>query len=199
MSHYWAVFRRRGDALLRLDTRIYLRPVRVPADADRCLGCIVGKNPGSARPAARSRNHVAMELDGDRFLPNVRAIVTKAYHRFGRPLPDTAYVRVLNLFYLCDRELSRALRRYAMINGELFCPGEDAAYPWVWYAWGGDDPRLNRFKERLAQLQARHHFYFDGKSRRVMSGPPQTSSHARHTQGLSHQPLVSHLAAVVAS
>ena len=49
-NRYRAIFRSEGDETFRLDTRVYLKEINEPQDSDICVGAVVGKNPGSAKP-----------------------------------------------------------------------------------------------------------------------------------------------------
>ena len=181
-----------------MDTRVYLAP-RPSLDGEgRCIGCVIGKNPGSAVPEQHRRGPVAMDLQGDRFLPNVRAIVSKAYARVGLDADPGDYVQVLNLFYLCDRNLTQALGKLRDAGPFPRCTTEDGAFPWAWYVWGGNDKRLNSLKNRFHGLNAKQRFFFDGATRRIVDRVPEPGEMARHTQGLPHEPAVAYLSTLIA-
>ncbi len=67
-NYYWAKFENIGNNIHRYDTRVYLIEINKPSDNDKCLGAIVGKNPGSARGAI-SNELVQIDLQGDKLLP----------------------------------------------------------------------------------------------------------------------------------
>ena len=76
---YYARFERRDGHLFRFDTRIYLES-RVSQVADTCIGAIVGKNPGSARPVDLGQL-LPLELRGDKMLPTVGNLFAEGYAR----------------------------------------------------------------------------------------------------------------------
>lgn len=197
MNQFWARFRQSNTATYRLDTRVYLQAIEKPSVNDSCLGAIVGKNPGSARPSTRSPGITGLSLGYDQFLRAVRDIPTQAYHEAEMDLPQQAYIQVLNLFYVCDPNLKRALRSFLADPKPIICGSECNGFPWVWYAWGGDSTHLNHLKQRFAAIRARHHFYYDRGSGTVVATRPATSVTAKHTQGLPRQPVIDHLAGLI--
>lgn len=192
-SAYWARFEQDGGAFWRFDTRIYDRPRERLRRGDRPIGCIVGKNPGSALPGNPTGELQALALDGDRFLPTVRAIVRKAFAASGSTWPDGGFVQVLNLFYLCNRDLSRAIRSLQRQPSAPICPTERRRFSWTWYAWGGPDRRLDDMKARYLARSPRGPIYFCGESGYVNDRTPGVAERARHTQGMPHGPMVAAL------
>jgi hypothetical protein len=193
-SHYWATFRTIAGQRLRFDTRIYLNPQTAPSEDDQVLGCIIGKNPGSAAPARRGRDLQAILLDGDKFLPTVLSILRKSYDAASQQAPQNAYIQVLNLFYLCDRDLANAKRALTATRKLRLCECEELSYPWAWFAWGGPDPALDPLKARFQSLRAEQNFFFDGRAQQVTPRPPHVQELAKHTQGLPQKRLVQFLA-----
>ena len=104
MAYYWANFKEIDGNLFRFDTRIYLNNITEPQVGDKCIGAVVGKNPGSAisRESTVIDALVEIELAGDKLLPNVRSIILKSFPEIKR----SQYVQVLNLFYLCEKNIS---------------------------------------------------------------------------------------------
>lgn len=78
-------------------TRVYLIEINKPSDNDKCLGAIVGKNPGSARGAI-SNELIQIDLQGDKLLPTVRNIFENAYKKCAKEILENSYIQVLNLF-----------------------------------------------------------------------------------------------------
>jgi len=197
MNQYWASFRETGTATYRLDTRVYLQAIERPSGGDSCLGAIVGKNPGSARPSTRGPGLAGLLLGYDQFLRAVRDIPTRAYQVAEVDLPARAYIQVLNLFYLCDPNLRQAVRSLLADPDPIICESECRDFTWVWYAWGGDSTHLNRLKQRFATIRSRDHFYYDLGSSKVIADRPSNSVTAKHTQGLPRQPVIDHLAGII--
>ncbi len=197
MSYYWAKFRSINGETFRLDTRIYLNGIAEARNEDLCVGAIVGKNPGSAKPSSLSGDLQQIELKGDKLLPTVRNIVTKAYADAGVPTPDRSYVQVLNLFYLCNPILSDAITAVKKIVDPPRCKSESEKFPWIWYVWGGESAALTPHKSGLSQLQATHHFFFDNRTKTVKNVSPTSHDFAKHTQGLRHDFIVPHIGQII--
>lgn len=197
MNHYWARFRQLEGVMFRLDTRIYLQPIEKPGQGDSPIGCVVGKNPGSARGGLDHRRLTPMVLEGDRFLPNVLAVTLKAYSAAEVDIPVGGYIQVLNLFYLCDRRLANARRTLAAFNRPPVCRTEGQSFPWSWYVWGGPDRALNPLKKRFINQSGKRAFYYDGALSQLIDRVPDVTDKARHTQGLAHGPVVKHLAKLI--
>lgn len=196
---YWAKFARHRGDLFRLDTRVYLSPVARIHDSDNCLGAIVGKNPGSAKPLTHARGLQPISLDGDKCLPIAKSIVLKSYQQINCEPPPNSYIQVLNLFYLCEPKLPLAIRKLKAHKRARKCPSESQPFPWVWYVWGGPSPRLDGYKKRFGTLNTANHFYLDKHASRVIASPASASVFAKHTQGLRHELVLPHIASLLKS
>lgn len=194
MSYFWAKFLSVGDKTFRMDTRIYLLGIDAPRNDDSCVGAIVGKNPGSAKPSMSSGELQPIELGGDKLLPTVRNVITKAYKTANTSVPERGYVQVLNLFYLCNPNLSQAIASIGSVVAPPLCKSEDGGFPWIWYVWGNESTDLNPHKERFSQIKANHHFFFDNRAKEVKDRPPRHDEFAKHTQGLKHEYVVPYIA-----
>lgn len=197
MSHFWAKFQSSGGELFRLDTRIYLKNIDAPKQSDSCIGAIVGKNPGSAKPSSSTGELQPIQLDDDKLLPTVRNIVTKAYVTAKIAVPDRGYVQVLNLFYLCNPILSQAVAAISQTTTPPICKSESGHFPWVWYVWGDDHIGLRPHKERFSTIDADQRFFFDNRVKEVKGSSPQNNEFARHTQGLKHIYVVPYIAQLI--
>ncbi|AGA68217.1 hypothetical protein Desdi_0689 [Desulfitobacterium dichloroeliminans LMG P-21439] len=198
MGNYWARFRKIDNHTFRFDTRIYLKEVSNPSDDDLCIGAIVGKNPGSAKPSSNSDNGLQeIALDKDNLLPNVRKIMLKAYRHCNKRIENRSYIQVLNLMYLCDKDLKQAIRRINAFPDQLICECENKEFPFIWYVWGNDDKSLNPFKGRFSKIYATKHFYFDNSAKNVIEKAPSFSDSARHTQGLNHDFVVPYISNLI--
>ena len=149
MNHFWAEFENLNKDVFRFDTRIYLNPIEEINSDDICVGAIVGKNPGSAKPVSISEGMKPIELSGDKLLPTVRNIVLKTYKKVACNPTNRGYIQVLNLFYLCNPNLGEAIKSLKSNESAKNCPAETKEFPWVWYVWGGESPALNIFKKRV--------------------------------------------------
>jgi hypothetical protein len=153
-NHFWARFKEVGDNMFRYDTRIYLNEISEPQSDDLCIGAVIGKNPGSAKPSADRTHLQAISLDGDKMLPTIKNILVAAHHEAALEIGKRDYVQVLNLFYLCNADLKAATRAIKDASDLDVCPSEDKVFPWVWYVWGGSKKTLNGFKERFTNITA---------------------------------------------
>lgn len=197
MSHFWAKFLSADNETFRLDTRIYLKDIDSPMKDDLCIGAIVGKNPGSAKQSTPSNELQPIELDGDKLLPTVRNIIIKAYLKANTVLPERGYVQVLNLFYLCNPNLSQAIISIKKFSEPLLCRSEASVFPWVWYVWGNESTYLNPHKKRFLQIHAKHYFFFDNHTKEVKKKTPELNEFAKHTQGLKHEYVIPHIARII--
>ena len=197
MSQFWAKFEDIDEDTFRFDTRIYLHNVEAPKEGDICIGAIVGKNPGSAKSSVNNSELQPINLDGDKLLPTVRNIVTKAYEQAQTPLPERGFVQVLNLFYLCNPDLEAAITSFEQSNGSKNCSSENGHFPWVWYVWGGKSDKLSPFKKRFAAINTANHFYFDKERSCIVNKLASANVFAKHTQGLKHEYVVPYIAQLV--
>lgn len=198
MSEFWAKFIKIDKEVFRFDTRIYLAAVKQPQPNDHCIGAIVGKNPGSAEWS----NNISLELqyinlNGDKLLPTVRNIIRKAYETSGKQLPKNSYVQVLNLFYLCEKDLKTATNKLKLSSELKYCESEMGEFKWVWYLWGGNNKKLNEFKGRFANINAKMHFFVAKDSLLVTNMRPTPSDFAKHTQGMKQQEIIGFISKIL--
>lgn len=194
---YYAHFTRRHGQLFRFDTRIYLRDDGGPGIGDECVAAMVGKNPGSAAP--RQCDQLApLERGQDKLLPTVRGCFQRAYARAEVPVPARAFVRVLNLFYLCNPALEEAVRAHAALPRQMPCVTEAELPDIVWFVWGGAHAGLNPLKARFQNRPIAHPFFVDKSSLNITPRVPRPDDFAKHTQGLNTADVVGYLANLIA-
>ena len=197
---YLARFEEQGSVLFRFDTRIYLNSYDSENDSN-CVGAIIGKNPGSAKP--RELNELAeFDLNGDNMLPTVRRRFVDGYGLTKKQIPPNSFVRVWNLFYICDPNLISACQKATEYGQLPNCPTESEYSPIVWYAWGGGNKgryqqQLNLYKERFVAMSSPQQFYYDTKNQHIVTSAPSIESFARHTQGMPREPVNEHLAKIL--
>ena len=185
MGNYWAIFKEFDGHTYRYDTRIYLEKIQCPTADDFCIGAIIGKNPGSAKPASRKNLDLQeIDLDGDKLLPTLRSIMIKAHIESKIPIKSGSFVQVLNLVYLCDKDLSQAIWKTQALLEQPIRDCESKCFPFVWYVWGGSNKDLNDYKHSFENIRTEKHFFFDNTQKRVIEGKPSIDNNARHTQGL---------------
>lgn len=192
---FYARFEKIDGHIFRFDTRIYLGTF-VQGLQSICVGAIVGKNPGSAIPKKLDELY-RLDLNGDKMLPFVGNRFSEGFQRAGKSSPVNAFVRVWNLFYICNPDLSAALKVVSSLNNMPVCRTESELIPLVWYGWGGDDSSLNLFKNRFIQRKQRHDFFYDHRAKTVMNNIPKVNDFAKHTQGMPAEPVVGHLATIL--
>jgi hypothetical protein len=214
MSCYaYARFEEHGGQLFRFDTRVYLDENQHSLDEKaECVAAIVAKNSGSAKPAdgVQPDTWAPVNLDADNMLTLVRKWFMDAYHQVYEPIPANAFVQVWNLFYLCDRKLSKACSAIREFPEPPACPSESTSKPkLVWFAWGGGNNRvascLNAFKDRFLLRGYINSFYFGNassfgwnpKSATLRSCAPTARDFAKHPQGLLASPIVDHLSFLI--
>jgi len=183
LNNYWAIFEKRKNNFFRFDTRVYLNLLGNPTDKDICIGAVVGKNPGSALPSLYNCPTLQeIELDGDQLLPNIRSIFLKAYKRSNKLMQKNSYIQVLNLLYICNKDLSQAIKTIADYPNQIICDTEEKHFPFLWYLWGNDNKNLNLYKNRFYDLVANIHFYLDTNTKVIIPNYPALNDSARHTQ-----------------
>lgn len=186
--------------MYRLDTRIYLKDEAKPGHEDLCVGAIIGKNPGSAKPGqGRFGELVEIDLDGDDMLPKVRRWYREAFLAAGVVIEDGMFVQVWNLFYLCGKNLKEAKAKYSriQITDRKRCTSEGNRVPILWFAWGGPDDCPSDFKNEFSDAKADTAFYFDKNSGRVVGEKPGLNAFAKHPQGMPKAPVVEFLAEAI--
>jgi len=194
---YFARFEAIDGHVFRFDTRIYLDSCTHPEPDGVCVAAVVGKNPGSARTT--SVGHWGpLRLAGDKLLPSVRNRFLAAYAVAKKTVPNAAYVRVWNLFYICDADLNSACEKLKNCVNTRHCSSEATeAPPILWAVWGGPDDRLDKMKERFTQRVAPYSLFYCNNTQQVAKQMATTSDFARHTQGLPAEPIIEHLAACI--
>ena len=190
-NYYWARFEEVDSNMFRLDTRIYLKSVDKPSDKDICIGALAGKNPGSAIPKIKNNADIQpIDLHGDKLLPTVRSIFLKAYKHANKTVKANSYIQMLNIMYICDKDLSSAINKFSACKTKLICDTEKKSFDFLWYVWGNSDDNLNEFKKRFSNINVEKHFYFNTKENKIIDHSPTSNDPARHTQGLSHDLVV---------
>jgi len=191
---YYARFEPVAGHVFRFDTRIYLGKHDANEDGE-CVGAIVGKNPGSAKPTQLGVL-APLNLDGDKMLPSVRNRFVAAYQNAGKSIPTNAFVQVWNLFYLCNPDLGAACSEISSLVNPPPCPSESKKPTIIWFAWGGNDGYLNSFKQRFLSDQ-KSGFYYNHQSGMIISRAPSVTDFAKHPQGMPAMPIVNHLAGLL--
>ncbi|MEM9396852.1 MAG: hypothetical protein AAF991_05185 [Pseudomonadota bacterium] len=132
-------------------------------------------------------------------MPTVRSTVAVAYEKSGRSVASRSFLRVLNLFYVCDNDLRSAKTLLNSSRRNPVCEWEDSPYPWVWFAWGGPDRVLDGLKKRFVAMDTKQPFFYCGERKEVISRAPELGEKARHTQGMPTAEVIAYLASLSAA
>ena len=193
--NYFARFEEVNGQLFRFDTRIYLESLNLNFESV-CVGAIVGKNPGSAAPNALNQ-FLPLDLHRDQMLPFVGNRFLDGYRRAKKPIPPNAFVRVWNLFYVCNPDLGAALKIASKTPHLPTCPSETDSAPVIWYGWGGNNADLNPYKARYLQKKHRNQFFYNHRSAVIVQNAPAVADFAKHTQDMPTETIVQYLAKVL--
>ncbi|PGZ92214.1 hypothetical protein [Bacillus sp. AFS029533] len=198
MSLYWAKFEVKNNHLCRFNTRVYLKPILYPSDKDICIGAVVGKNPGSAKPYDNNSPYFQkIQLENDKLMINVKSIFVKAFEKAKKPIPSNSYVQILNLFYICERNLKQAIKKIDVHTNMSICGTEEKYFPFIWYVWGSENKKLNFYKSRIYNIKSDEQFYLDTNTKKVITAAPRLSDSARHTQGMKHDLIVPFISTIL--
>jgi hypothetical protein len=193
---YFADFRERETRLFRFDTRVYLQDGASPGPKDRCIAAIIAKNPGSAFPT-RLGALAPLNIGKDKMLPTVRNRFCSAYNFANKTIPPGAFVRVWNLFYLCNAGLAEAIAALSEVQEALNCSSESVAPRIIWFAWGGPHFTLDLLKARFTKGAYVRPFFYDKNRERIVERVPQGKDFPKHPQGLPEHPVVDFLKSVI--
>ena len=127
----------------------------------------------------------------------MKSILLKSYEYSNKDIENNSYIQVLNLMYICDKDLKQAINKHKKHSSVVFCDTEKKSFPFIWYVWGGSNVGINKYKDRFSQLNRSEHFYFDNKSKIIVESFPSSQDSARHTQGLSHDFVVPYISTIV--
>ena len=195
--HFVARFTKHEQQLFRLDTRIYLRDRVSPNENDPCVAAIIAKNPGSATPTKLDQL-TELALYGDKLLPTVKKRFVDAYSEAGVDIPANAFIRVWNLLYLCNPNLTDAINAFESVPNPMWCDTEQQIPQIVWFAWGPPKAKLDLYKQRFLSQDYRHAFFFDMDSQPVVAECPNETSRVKHTQGMPRNPIHDHIVNLIA-
>lgn len=177
---YYARFTELYGRKFRFETRIYLEDLReeLSGPIGLCVASVVCKNPGSASEIYPGTRWALIHKDPT--LTTVRNIFRDAY---GEKVPPGAYVRVWNLFYLCDEGSKKALKSINEIgsHNSPSCKTESGSHDIVWFAWGGPDAKNDSYKKRFREeMCIRRPFFFDKNKEEIIKGVPSGTDFAKH-------------------
>lgn len=109
--------------------------------------------------------------------------------KYRQNIKSGEYIQVLNLFYLCDKNLDDAIKEYDSISSDdLICTTEKKLFPFIWYVWGGNNLKLNKYKERFSDISTNKHFFFSKNNNdyKMIDTIPKHNELAKHTQGFPY-------------
>ena len=192
---FYARFEIIENNLYRFDTRIYFNN-HSPERGDECIGAIIGKNPGSAKPSEIGKL-AKLDKGKDKMLPYVKNRFEEGYKLAGKEIPRNAYVQVWNLFYLCNPNLKNAIKSISNMGSQPLCETEKYIPGITWFAWGGDNKELNVFKKRFVRSSSSKCFFYDYSAEKIVVDMPTIKDSVKHPQGLTAAYVNNYLAKIV--
>jgi hypothetical protein len=196
-SFYWACFKNKNGNIFRFDTRIYFQPIDKPSDKDKCIGAVIGMNPGSAKPKNIKSDEIQeIVIGNDKTLPNIKSIFSKASIETNLDVKHK-YIQILNLFYLCNENADVAKNQardniVKYLSEQYICPSEKNKFNFIFYAWGlaeGIDEYKTRFIDKNNPFSS-HYLWFDKEKEKVMTTLPNKNDKVKHPIGLPHGALI---------
>jgi len=196
-DYYFADYKRSKGNIFRLDTRIYLHHEANPRKSTgRCIAAVIAKNPGAAGPKGKGGWGPVQTSKND-LLTIVRDCFIKAYDRGGKSIRRDVYVKVWNLFYLRDKNVKTAKKKIGQQETPDDRKSEKRVPPIVWFAWGGNDAVLNKYKKRfLCKKSYRQVFFYDYQASKIQNSLPSLVDFAKHPQGQKKDLVIKHLAKI---
>lgn len=190
---YYAEFK--TDPVSRLmyrhDTRIYLSQYTGSRACGRCVGAFIGKNPGTASRSASGWG----PINEDSTLRLIRSVWLKSLKSQIKP---GDYIQVLNMFYLCDKDFSRAVKLANSLALHFPDPSESKPVDTIWWAIGDYDfanRQLGVCVNRILNSvkNSRRHVFYDPRKNyrkgRAVLGIPSLGDFCKHPIGMPHAPL----------
>lgn len=145
MVFYYAKFKRENNHTIRTDTRIYFGKEKPNSIEGNCLGIFFLKNPGSASPKIFDEL-CELEIKNDKTLPWIANTYLQVIPEVKPDISNNDYIRVLNLFTICEPDIDLAISLLQKYN----CYLESFEYsklPFLFIGWGNDE-RLNSLREK---------------------------------------------------
>lgn len=135
------------DLGLMFRTKTYLSTNR---DIRHCVGAVIMVNPGSSKP--KGELHVVNEAYEDNTLSIVNEIISKAYHLKGIVPKPGDYIKIFNIFNLCEWPMNKAIKQFLKHKDSKFMVHSTKINPtakWVWIGWGPNRPELEDIKNQI--------------------------------------------------
>lgn len=190
MVFYYAKFLKENNHIIRTDTRIYFGKEKPNSIYGNCLGIFFLKNPGSASP--KIYNELCeLEIKNDKTLPWIANSYLQVIREFTPNINNNDYIRVLNLFTICEPNFDLAinlLQKYSCYLESI----EYSKVPFLFVGWGNDE-RLNPLREEyLPKLKKFNtvafyveYYYLNRKIKfKVREGLPSIGIKVKHPIGL---------------
>ena len=194
MAFYYAKFKKENNHTTRVDTRIYFGKEKPNPLDGNCLGIIFLKNPGSASPKIFDKL-CELELRNDKTLPWIANTYLQVIPEL--KLNNNDYIRVLNLFTICEPDIDSAIDLLQRYDCELEY-FEYPKVPFLFIGWGNDE-RLNFLREKyLPQLEKFNdvsfyveYYHLNGRIKCLPKyGLPKIGTKVKHPIGLRQDIVV---------
>jgi hypothetical protein len=164
MNPYYAKFRKRENVLTRELTRIYFKPVDPVESDNECIGVVIAKNPGAA--IYKQLNvWTEINLDNDNMLPILFNTFNETISKINYQPPKNAYIRILNLFPVCNVDVDIAYKDLLKISDNIIIEDAESDLKvsrFIFIAWG-NEPYLDPFRTKWIEIlkpYSEKSFYF---------------------------------------
>lgn len=196
MVFYYARFLKENNHTIRTDTRIYFGKEKPDSTEGNCIGIFFLKNPGSASPKIFDEL-CELEIKNDKTLPWIANTYLQVIPEVKLDINNNDYIRVLNLFTICEPDIDSAISLLQKYN----CYLENFEYsklPFLFIGWGNDE-RLNSLREKyLLKLKIFNevafyveYFHLNRKINFILrEGLPSNGMKVKHPIGLRQSIVV---------
>lgn len=199
MDYYYAKFKSTNGILTREMTRIYFNPVTPSEKDENCIGVVIAKNPGAAKPTELDI-WTKLNLSNDKMLQFIYDAFNKAFTISNYELPNNAYIRILNLFPVCNVDVDTAYKDWQKIDTTITNENADSnlrASRFIYIGWG-NEPYLDKFRTNWIEILNRYStkcFYISYKTDDryntfYKKGVPQLKMNVKHPSFMGKQLLI---------
>ena len=109
------------------------------------------------------------------------------------------YIQILNLFYLCEENLTKARRKIKELKSTIpICLTEKNNFHFILYSWGGPNDGINEYKERfIGNMYSENHIWYDYKKKETKDCIPNITDSVKHIQGLTHENVIPNITKLI--
>lgn len=151
----YAKFVRDGDFEYRTETYLSLLDIKEEfiksLKQENCIGTVIMINPGSSR--CKGEYGQIDKATMDTTMKIIKKCISSAYKNRKCQIPSKGYIEIFNLFNLCGKKLTEAVRIYKEHNNKnSFMESQIKVRPytpWIWLAWGCNHDELDKRRDYL--------------------------------------------------